>query len=134
MALFKKDTDAKKAPAKKTAAKKTTKKAVKKTKTERVPAKTTATRSLAHVLIAPRVTEKSAIATEQNVYVFDIDPKATKVEVKGAIEQVYNVVPLKVTTTKVPSRKVFYRGKRGVKQGGKKAYVYLNKSDKIELI
>lgn len=121
MALFSKDKkETKKKPATKKAAPK--------------KAKSSATRSLAHVLIAPRITEKSAIATEKNVYVFDIESTATKIDVKGAIEQVYNVTPLRVTTAKVPSRKVFYRGKRGVKKGGKKAYVYLNKEDKIELI
>jgi large subunit ribosomal protein L23 len=126
MALFgKKDKKEEKKPATKKAA---PKKAVSK------KAESKATRSFDHVLIAPRITEKSAIATERNVYVFDIAPCATKIDVKEAMKAVYNVTPIKVTTTRVPSRKVVYRGKRGVKKGGKKAYVYLNKEDKIELI
>ena len=120
MALFgkdKKEKEVKKASAKKT-----------------VKAASKATRSFAPVLISPRITEKSAIATEKNVYVFDITTDATKFDVVEAMKEVYSVTPLKVTTTKVPSRKVFYRGKRGVKKGGKKAYVFLDKKDKIELI
>jgi large subunit ribosomal protein L23 len=123
MALFgkdKKEKEVKKSPAKKAVSKKET--------------TSKATRSFDHVLIAPRITEKSAIATEKNVYVFDIAPRATKIDVKEAMKAAYDVTPRKVAITKVPSRKVVYRGKRGVKKGGKKAYVYLEKDAKIDLI
>ena len=95
---------------------------------------TESTRSFDHVLIAPRITEKSTFSAEDNVYVFDIATNATKIDVKAAMQAAYKVTPVKVSITKVPSRKVFYRGKRGVKSAGKKAYVYLDKKDKIELL
>jgi len=44
------------------------------------------------------------------------------------------VKPEKVRVAAIPAKKVFVRGKKGVKSGGKKAYVYLKKGDKIELI
>ena len=93
-----------------------------------------ATRTVAHVLKAPRVTEKATFSADKNVYVFDIDTNASKIDVALAIEAAYNVKPVKIATVKVPSKKVFYRGKKGVAKAGKKAYVYLDKNDKIEII
>lgn len=92
------------------------------------------TRVVSDVLKAPRITEKATFSADKNVYVFDIATGATKIDVALAIEQVYNVKPVKIATVKVPSRKVFYRGKRGVAKAGKKAYVYLDKKDKIEIV
>jgi len=51
-----------------------------------------------------------------------------------AVAEVYKVTPVRVSVTSVPSKKVFVRGKKGVKSGGKKAYVYLAKKDKIEIV
>ncbi len=92
------------------------------------------TRIVSDVLRAPRITEKATFSADKNVYVFDIATDASKIDVALAIEDVYKVKPVKVATAKVPSRKVFYRGKRGVAKAGKKAYVYLAKGDKIEIV
>ena len=43
-------------------------------------------------------------------------------------------MPTRVNIAKIPSKRTLSRGKRGVKKGGKKAYVYLKEGDKIELI
>lgn len=86
------------------------------------------------VLISPRVTEKAAIAGEKNVYVFNVYTKATKNEIKKAIEKLYKVVPEKVNIVQLPSRKTFIRGRRGKTARAKKAYVYLKKGDKISVI
>lgn len=87
-----------------------------------------------YALKNPRITEKAAYASEKGVYVFDISAGATKIDVAQAIERIYNVVPRKVNIAKIPAKKVFTRGSRGVKKGGKKAYVYLKKGDSIEII
>lgn len=95
-------------------------------------------RDLSWVLKTPRITEKGAIIAEtNNVYTFNVDKKATKIDIKQAIELLYKVVPVKVAITRVPSKKVQVRGQRGklgTKSGGKKAFVYLKKGDKIEFV
>jgi ribosomal protein L23 len=51
-----------------------------------------------------------------------------------AIVDLYKVTPRKIGITQTPSKNVFSRGKNGVQKGVKKAYVYLKKGEKIELI
>jgi len=82
----------------------------------------------------PRVTEKGSFAMEQNVYTFDITAKANKTEIMKAIFDLYKVKPVKVNVLSVPRKKVMSKGKIGVKGGGRKAFVYLKKGDKIEFI
>jgi len=82
------------------------------------------------IIKKPRVTEKSAIASEKNVYVFEISKDANKSEVKKEIERIYKTKVAKVNIAKTASKTVFVRGKKGVKSGVKKAYVYLAKDAK----
>lgn len=86
------------------------------------------------ILKSPRVTEKASMAFEGNVYTFDVAVDANKKEIEQAIFDVYKVKPVKVNILKVPKRTVMLRGRAGTKGGGKKAYVYLKKGDKIEFI
>ena len=83
----------------------------------------------------PRITEKAAIlADKQNVYVFEVSSEATTASVAASVKASYKVTPVKVNMARVAAKRVVVRGKRGVKSGSKKAYVYLKKGDKIELI
>jgi large subunit ribosomal protein L23 len=85
-----------------------------------------------HPLIkGPRVTEKSAISAEKNVYTFNVAANANKNEIKKAIKFVYGVTPVNVAVTKIAKKTVTRRGITSVKQGGKKAVVHLKKGDKI---
>ncbi|KKW01733.1 MAG: 50S ribosomal protein L23 [Parcubacteria group bacterium GW2011_GWA1_49_11] len=86
-------------------------------------------------LLRPRVTEKAALGADKfNVYVFEVTPGATKKSISASVHDAYGVKPEKVRVAAIPSKKVFIRGKRGIKKGGKKAYVYLKKGDKIEVM
>lgn len=88
-----------------------------------------------NVLVRPRITEKAAIgADKHNVYVFEVTPNATKPSVAASVKAQYKVTPVKVNIAMRPAKSVFVRGKRGTKSSLKKAYVYLKKGDKIELI
>lgn len=139
MALFgkKKNTEEKEV-VKETVKKTSTKKKTSKTSSGSAKPAKISKRDLSWVLRGPRVTEKGAIVAEaSNAYTFNIHPDANKTDVKSAIETIYKVVPTKVAIAKVPSKKVQVRGKRGklgVKSGGKKAYVYLKKGDRIEFV
>ena len=88
-----------------------------------------------HVLISPRVTEKAAIASDFGVYVFNITKSATKPQVAKAVAELFKVTPRKISIVNVKPTRVMTRntGKKGFTNGNKKAYVYLNKGDKIDL-
>ena len=92
------------------------------------------TSSMCHVIKHPRITEKAAILAGNNVYTFEIDPKATKIDVARAIKMIYKVEPKKVSISKLPAKKKFVRGTRGKTAAVKKALVYLKKGDKIEFV
>lgn len=83
------------------------------------------------MVLGNRITEKSAILAEKGVYTFNVAKVANKNEVKKAIKVVYGVEPLRVTITQIAKKTVTRRGITSVKQGGKKAVVYLKKGDKI---
>ena len=88
-----------------------------------------------NVLLRPRITEKAALGADKfNVYVFEVTKDATKKSISTSVLNAYKVKPTKVNIVTIPARQVIVRGKKGVKSGGKKAYVYLKKGDKIEII
>lgn len=84
------------------------------------------------ILLRPRITEKASFRLESNVHTFEVDSKVTKKQVAEAVKVFYKVTPIKVNMVRNPAKKVFVKGKRGVKAGVKKAYVFLKKGDKLE--
>jgi large subunit ribosomal protein L23 len=87
---------------------------------------------LTSILVKPRITEKSSISAEKNVYVFEVSERATKNTIAKAVKQFYNVTPVKVAVARIPKKYVIIRGKHGVRGGGRKAYVYLAQGQTIE--
>lgn len=88
------------------------------------------------VLINPRMTEKSVMQGEKNVYTFEVRRDATKYQVRDAIKALYKVTPVKVNiVNKAPAKRLQGSRNRMVhKAGMKKAYVYLKKGDTIDLV
>ena len=91
-------------------------------------------KNLSNILTKPHITEKATFSSENSVYVFKIDPKATKDDVERSFKEKYKISPVKVRTVTIPAKNVFVKGKRGIKSGYKKAYIYLKKGEKIEII
>jgi large subunit ribosomal protein L23 len=91
-------------------------------------------KSSSAIIVRPHITEKATRSSEAGVYVFEIAQTATKYDVSKTIKEQYKVTPVKVSTVRVPAQQTFVRGKRGTRAGYKKAYVYLKKGDKIEII
>ncbi len=85
-------------------------------------------------LIRPHITEKATRSAESDVYVFQVLGTSTKKTITRAIVEQYKVTPVKVSVVTIPAKETFVRGKRGMKAGYKKAYIYLKKGDKIEII
>ncbi len=86
----------------------------------------------AGVLKNPRVTEKSNVLTQSNVYTFEVFEGATKPEIVKAVKDLHKVTPLRINIVNHPDKKISVRGKKSFKTGIKKAYVYLKKGDTIK--
>lgn len=89
---------------------------------------------VSNIIVRPRITEKAAFIGGLNAYAFEIATWASKDQVSKAVKEIYKVTPVRVRTLRLPAKQVVVRGKKGTKSGVKKAYVYLKKGDKIELI
>jgi len=86
-----------------------------------------------YVIKRPLVTEKNSILAENGVYVFEVDKKATKTEIKKAVEKFFRVRVSSVNTAMCRGRGK--RTKFGVSkpETWKKAMVRLVKGEKIGL-
>ncbi|MCA9354664.1 MAG: 50S ribosomal protein L23 [Candidatus Kaiserbacteria bacterium] len=93
-------------------------------------------RDLATVIVGPRITEKSVMMGDNNVYTFTVRRDATKFDVRDAVKALYNVTPMKVNIVnkKPAKRMVGSRNRAKHVKGVKKAYVYLKKGDTINLV
>jgi large subunit ribosomal protein L23 len=85
------------------------------------------------LILGARITEKAAHLNGANAYTFNVKGIANKTELIKQIESVYKVKPLAVNVINMPKKKVFIRGKWGVKGGGKKVVVFLKKGDTIDI-
>jgi len=77
----------------------------------------------------PIVTEKATILMEQNKYTFEVIPKATKPEIKAAIENLFNVKVVQVNTLLPPRKKRRVGRFVGYKPQYKRAIVTVAASD-----
>ena len=79
---------------------------------------------LTKILLAPHLSEKSMFVKEtDNVYVFRVRPDANKIEIKTAIEKLFEVKVNDVKTSNVKPRKRRVGRTMGRKSAWKKAYV-----------
>ena len=86
------------------------------------------------IILMPLVSEKNSnLRADQNKYVFRVEIKANKLQIKNAVEELFKVRVEQVTTLRVhgkPKRLGRFEGKR---PDWKKAVVKLKKGDTIEL-
>ncbi len=89
------------------------------------------------ILVRPIVTEKSAYQTASlGQYVFEVARKATKAQIKEAVEVLFDVTVLRVNVVNIPpkrSRRLRNRRLLIRKAAYKKAVVTLAQGDTIEL-
>ena len=85
------------------------------------------------VVLRPLVTEKGVTQSEQlNQYTFQVNPKATKIQIKKAIEQLFEVKVAKVATQNVKGKPRRYRFTFGRTKAKKKAIVKLAGDHRID--
>jgi len=89
---------------------------------------------LRSILKRPTITEKSTAAIEhQNAYVFQVDPRANKLEIKRAVEELFKVKVLKVNTRRRRGKSKRMGWITGSTQSYKEAIITLQAGDKIEV-
>lgn len=90
---------------------------------------------LGHVLLRPHVTEKASDLSEKNIYAFEVNVLANKMQIRQAIEKLFSVKPIKIAI--IMEKPKFMKNPRTnrtqvKRHAGKKALVYLKAGDKIE--
>ena len=85
------------------------------------------------VIVSPAITEKSTMASEQNQVVFNVARKATKPEIKSAVEALFGVKVTAVNTLVRKGKVKRFRGTVGRQSDVKKAVVTLADGDSIDV-
>ena len=85
------------------------------------------------IVKAPVITEKSQIAKSNGQYTFKVDPKANKIEIKEAIEKLFNVKVKQIRTINVKVKKRRVGRYTGLTNRSKKAIVTLEEGQTIDL-
>ncbi len=85
------------------------------------------------IILRPVISEKSYGALDEGKYTFDVDPRATKSQIKAAVEEVFDVKVVKINTLNRAGK----RKRRGWVVGRrahiKRAIVTVAEGDEIEL-
>ena len=85
------------------------------------------------VILAPVITEKATIASEQNKVTFKVRPDATKPQIKEAVEKLFDVKVKSVNTLTRKGKFKAFRGRPGVQSDVKKAIVTLEEGHRIDV-
>jgi large subunit ribosomal protein L23 len=88
---------------------------------------------LPDVIRRPLITEKATRALELNQYTFEVDPKAAKPDIKAAVEELFNVRVVGVSTMNPPRRTRRVGRFAGRRAQVKKAVVRLAEGNTIQL-
>ena len=77
------------------------------------------------IVLAPHITEKSTMLSEQNAVVFKVESSASKPEIKAAVEALFNVKVTGVNTLVTKGKTKKWKGKPYQRSDSKKAIVTL---------
>lgn len=85
------------------------------------------------VILAPHITEKSTLLSEQNAVVFKVAGDASKPEIKAAVEALFNVTVTGVNTITQKGKTKRWQGKPYQRSDFKKAIVTLKDGQSIDV-
>ena len=85
------------------------------------------------IIKAPVITEKSGVIAQNGKYVFKVDSRANKIEIKQAIEKIFNVHVKEIRTINVKPKKKRVGRYTGLTNRCKKAIVKLAEGEEINL-
>lgn len=84
-------------------------------------------------ILAPVITEKATLLSEQNKVVFRVAMDATKDEIAAAVEELFKVKVTKVNTLIQKGKTKRFRGRPGRRSDIKKAIVTLQEGQSIDI-
>ena len=84
-------------------------------------------------LLAPIVSEKTTMMSANNQYAFKVRSDSNKKEIKAAVETLFGVSVLNVTTSTVKGKKKMFKGKVGKRSNWKKAMVKVSEGQMIDV-
>ena len=85
------------------------------------------------ILLSPIITEKSSMLQESNKYVFKVHLGSNKIEIKRAVEEIFDVVVENVNVMKVKGKNKMYGRNKTLTPSWKKAVLTLKLGDSISL-
>jgi len=85
------------------------------------------------IIVAPVVTEKATLASEHNKVLFKVASKATKPQIKEAVEKLFDVKVKSVNTLIRKGKVRFFKGQPGELQNTKRAVVTLEEGHRIDV-
>ena len=85
------------------------------------------------VIISPVVTEKATLASEHNKVLFKVQAKATKPQIKEAVEKLFDVKVKSVNTLVRKGKNKMFRGNYGSQSDTKRAIVTLEEGHRIDV-
>lgn len=86
---------------------------------------------LTKIIIRPVITEKGSLLRERNCYIFEVDYKANKSEIKKAISELFKVDVIAVNTLRQKGKEK--KSARGIyrRKNSKKAMVFVAPNQKL---
>jgi|SRR5581483_11655602 len=85
------------------------------------------------VIVAPVITEKATLASENNKVLFKVARNATKPQIKEAVEKLFDVKVKSVNTLIRKGKTKAFRGSLGTQSPTKKAIVTLEEGHTIDV-
>ena len=85
------------------------------------------------VILSPVITEKATMASEHNKVVFKVASKATKPQIKEAVEKLFDVKVKSVNTLVRKGKTKVFRGQFGSQSDVKRAVVTLEEGHRIDV-
>lgn len=85
------------------------------------------------VILAPHITEKATVLSEQNKVVFKVSLNSSKDEIASAVEALFNVKVVKVNTVVTKGKTKRFKGIMGRRNDVKKAIVTLEEGQSIDI-
>ena len=85
------------------------------------------------VILSPVITEKATLASEHNKVLFKVSGKATKPQIKEAVEKLFDVKVKAVNTLTRKGKFKAFRGRPGVQSDVKKAVITLEEGHRIDV-
>ncbi|GAA3905925.1 50S ribosomal protein L23 [Sphingomonas limnosediminicola] len=85
------------------------------------------------IVLAPHITEKSTLLSESNSVVFKVAPRATKPEIKAAVEALFGVSVVSVNTLTSKGKTKKWKGRPYQRSDVKKAIVRLAEGQSIDI-